>query len=111
MNLWHGYRTLSNARVEVLPAPVVHGEIAAATASTSSNFPVPTLRRSSCDDLPVISSCTPVPTTNQSSSAENAPQYKLDRSVKTVMELWNEWHYGRGGQPLIAELNDRFGAQ
>ncbi|OXV10093.1 hypothetical protein Egran_02144 [Elaphomyces granulatus] len=103
---------LSNARVEIpaardqlaLPASIFHEETSC--CNCSYEYPVSTLR-GSCDEF---QASPPNSTANQSGS-ENGPQYKLDRSVKTVIEPWDEWHHGRGGKPPVAELNDRLGAQ
>jgi hypothetical protein len=38
------------------------------------------------------------------SSGLSVPQYELDRTVMTVLELWEEWKFGRGLKPSIKEL-------
>jgi hypothetical protein len=118
---------LSNAQIEippvraqlVLPAPTFHDETAAASASAFANAQcqpsngslIGTIQPRQRSPPNPTANPTANPTVNPSGSVETVPQLKLDRSVTTVVELWDEWHYGRGGKPPINELNERFGAQ
>jgi len=38
------------------------------------------------------------------------PQLQMDRTVSTVLDIWFEWIEGRGGKPLILNLNQKYGS-
>jgi hypothetical protein len=79
--------------VHELVAPIFHEEIVAVTAPTSTQCQLS--GEALATSFQSFQASPPNSTANQSSSAENAPQYKQDRSVK---ELWDEWHHGRDGK-------------
>lgn len=39
----------------------------------------------------------------------NPPQFKMNRNVETVLELWREWFQGLYGQPSIQSLEENYG--
>ena len=41
---------------------------------------------------------------------ESIPQYKMQRGLKTIKEIWDEYTVGLKGQPSIKSLDERYGA-
>lgn len=39
-----------------------------------------------------------------------APRYLLNRSLKTVVDVWREWSVGIGNGPAVKKLNDCYGS-
>jgi hypothetical protein len=42
--------------------------------------------------------------------ATEPPPYRISRIIQTIPELWREWTVGLAGQPLIEQLDARYGA-
>ncbi|CUM67841.1 uncharacterized protein PRCAT00005549001 [Priceomyces carsonii] len=42
---------------------------------------------------------------------ESTPQYKLEKSLKTIDEIWKEYEYGLNGKPPLKDLENKFGTK
>lgn len=76
------------------------GTISTNVANNQSGNPVSTYTES-------------VSETNTLSTKQNAgvPTYRLSRGIRSVRELWTEWHVGIGGGYAVSELERKFGAK
>ena len=46
-----------------------------------------------------------------SSASEQMQSYLISSEVKTVEQLWHEWHVGLGDQSVIKDLNEKWGSR
>lgn len=78
-------------------------------AQVSKMYSGPPLKRSSCNGMyerSPLSALPPDPTIQP----EHVPQYHLDRSLQTIVDLWHEFFVGSETKPAINELDQKYGS-
>jgi hypothetical protein len=84
------------------------GDILSTTALTSRSSPA---RRPALDVPPATVAPGPSLESNTQARpvAEGWPIDPITPSMKSMAEVWQEWHHGLGGNPSVVELDKRFG--
>jgi Centromere DNA-binding protein complex CBF3 subunit, domain 2/Transcriptional activator of glycolytic enzymes len=120
-------RMLTSARVRYDPPPSsspsqstdrsstpgTSAAAAAAAASASASAPAPAPAPAASASAPATPAASAVAasaaaTTTAVATAE--PQFLMDRTATTVLDIWSEWQEGRGGKPSVLPLNESRGS-
>lgn len=54
------------------------------------------------------SSSSAVPSSSAVSSSSNGPEYRLDRNINNVIDVWKEYELGKNGFPPVKQLEETY---
>ena len=77
------------------------------TASTACS--APSVSHPPPASLSAVQAAALPPAALRQNNANDVPQLIMDRTATTVLDIWWEWHEGRGGKPSVVVLNERHG--
>ena len=104
------------AQVARPPLEMSRSEPSSSSSSSSGGRPSnplgpPTLLPERVVAAPVSTPAASTLPTATTLAADVVPEYRMNRTIQTVRELWQEWSRGFGGGPAVAELERRFQAR